>query len=98
MDGLVVSEHLAPNGDVERIRDVWSKTYGVGKRQLLLTRDRSMKELNDERGGPPGKPGTKSLRTLVRNLSKKLIAASAFKESGDRAMAKSRSKKVKPDT
>ena len=75
MDGLVVAEDLAPTGDVERIRDVWSKTFGVGKRSLMLGRGESLKALNDARGGKP----KKNLASIVRGMSSKLLAVNGFK-------------------
>ncbi len=75
MDGLVVAADLAPTGDVELIRDVWSKTFGVGKRSLMLNRGESMKKLNDARGGKP----KKTLGAIVRGMSSKLLAVNGFK-------------------
>ena len=87
MDGLVVAADLAPNGDVERIRDVWSKTYGVGKRSLMLSRGESMKALNDARGGRPP-PDKRSVAGLARALSNKVLAVGSLVAGGAEAKAR----------
>ena len=74
MDGRVVAADLAPSGDVERIRDVWSRTFGVGKRELMLNRGDSLKQLNDARGGRP----RRSFAAVVRGMSSKLLAVKGF--------------------
>ena len=75
MDGLVVADDLAPTGDVERIRDVWAKTFGVGKRSLMLSRGDSLKALNEARGGR----AKKNLSSIVRGMSSRLLAVNGFK-------------------
>jgi len=87
MDGFVVAESLAPNGDVERIRDIWSQTFGAGKRALLLGRADSIKALEStperkKAKKPQGaaKPGGTKLAKMVRGLSAKLIASAAMKK------------------
>jgi len=48
-DGWLSPDSLAPNGDMERIRDIWARTFGAGKRALLLNRGESLRALNDAR-------------------------------------------------
>ncbi len=60
---------LAPNSDMERVRDVWARTFGAGKRALMLNRGESLAALNEAREGRRGRaPAGK-----VKGASKRVV-------------------------
>jgi Ca2+-binding EF-hand superfamily protein len=83
-DGWLTGDALAPNGDMERIREVWAKTFGAGKRALMINRGESLKQLDEARGGKKGKKGDSGgggggkgggVRGIVRQASERLSKA-----------------------